>query len=135
MNQIFDLPTGKIEFGPEKIWITDKAQRQRNLRLISSGAWFFYGFISILRFLKTGDQFLLWTGLIIAIGHLGIFIAFILRSAASEIARSEVKSIQLKKWNGNEFLDIQLRNGRNRRVPQIYATQAFRDYIDQFKIS
>jgi membrane protein implicated in regulation of membrane protease activity len=36
--------------------------------------WMIFGIFSLLRYLQTGDQFLLWTGLIIGIGHLFIIL-------------------------------------------------------------
>ena len=110
--------------------ITDKAKRGKIFRLITSGLWTFYGLMSLLRYLKTGDQFLLWTGLLIGIGHLGIFIAFLFKSVANEISFENIKSVELDQDNN---LSIKLKNGRTRRVNQVYATQEFKEYITKFQ--
>lgn len=133
MNKIFELQNGKIEFLSDKIIVTDKARSQRKYNLISSGIWIFYGTMSVLRYLKTGDQFLLWTGLFIGLAHLWIFVSFLLRVVESEISVNDIKSLKLKAPFGNNNLDIKLKNGRTRRVSQVYATKEFRDYIDQFQ--
>lgn len=114
--ETFRLIKGDISFDSDKIIIADDAEKQKRLRQTTSIMWTIFGVFSFLRYLKTGDQFLLWTGLIIGIGHLIIFALTLFHTAQSEIFLSEVKSIKARHRSGNKFLDIKLRNSRLRRV-------------------
>ena len=131
MSSTFELKRGKIVFGEDKIIITDKARIQRIQFLIFSGLWVFYGTMSVLRYLKTGDQFLLWTGLFIGIAHFLLFVVYLFRSVKSEISMNDVKSMKLKSRNGNNFLDIKLNSGRVRRIIQIEDRDELQVYLDK----
>ncbi|HKM45282.1 MAG TPA: hypothetical protein VJY12_07475, partial [Dysgonamonadaceae bacterium] len=63
--QTFKLIKGEISFDRDKIIIVDDAKKQKRLTLTSSIMWTIFWIFSVLRYLKTGDQFLLWTGLVI----------------------------------------------------------------------
>ena len=128
-SNTFELKKGKIVFEEEKIVITDNACSQRSFRLFGSVMWMIFGTLSVLRFLKTGDHFLLWTGLLIGIGHLVVVVLNLLKSVQSEISLNEVKSMKIKKRAGNEFLDIDLHNNRTRRVTEIFNTDRLEEYI------
>ena len=54
-------------------------KNQRQLFLVTSAMWIFYGIISIYRYEKVGDDFLYWSGLFILITHGLIFIAFLFK--------------------------------------------------------
>ena len=123
----FNITNGSIEFSKDKITIIDKAKKNNILQLLGAILWVIYGTISVLRYLKTGDQFLLWTGLFIGLGHLFILIKLLGRTSKSEISRKDISSIELKKRYNNKFLDIKLQNGKLRRVSQIT------DYSDELK--
>jgi hypothetical protein len=69
MTQTFKLKKGEILFDRDKIIISDDAVKQKRQTLLTSSLWTFFGTISVLRYLKTGDKFLLWSGLLIGIGH------------------------------------------------------------------
>ena len=116
MAQTFKIKQGEICVETDKIRILDNSKKQNMLALFSSGMWIIYGTFSVLRYLKTGDQFLLWTGMFIGIAHLVIFILNLLRSNQSEILFDDVKSIKVKQRFGNRFLDIRLKNNKYRRV-------------------
>jgi hypothetical protein len=131
MSNIFELQKGKLEFRSDQIFITDNAQRQKRVRLLTSGIWIIYGILSILRYMRTGDEFLLWTGLLIGIGHFVVFIAFLFRSVKSEITMDEVKSMKFKSRFNNDFLDIKLSSGRVRRVSQVDDTAELKEYLDR----
>ena len=67
----------------EKKEITQSATgKDRLLRIGSSIVWTIFGITSVIRYMKTGDEFLLWTGLFIGVAHLGtaIFWAFFAKS-------------------------------------------------------
>jgi len=119
MEQTFKLKNGEILLGQDKIVITDDAKKQYRTRLISSGVWTLYGILSVLRYQKTGDQFLLWSGLIIGTGHLIILLLALFRTTKSEIPLKEILSMQVNQQFGNKYLDIKLSGNKIRRVNQI----------------
>jgi hypothetical protein len=116
MRQPFKLEKGEILFEEDRIIITDDAEKQKRLRLLTSSSWVFFGVFLIQRFLKNGDQFLLWTGLLIGIGHFLIVVVTLFWTTQSEISLNDVKSMKVKQRLGNKFLDIKLKNNRLRRV-------------------
>lgn len=132
MKKTFKIKKGEISFETDKIIISDNSKKQNLLQLFSSGMWAIFGTSSVLRYLKTGDQFLLWTGLCIGIGHLVIFILILLRSNEIEILFDEIKSIKVKRRFSNEFLDIRLKNNRLRRVNDIENSKQIEDYIKSY---
>ncbi len=116
MIQTFKLKKGEISFETDKVRISDDSKKQSHVRLFSSGMWTIYGFFSVLRYFKTGDQFLLWTGLFIGIAHLVIFMLHLFRSNQSEILFDDIKSINVKQKFSHNFVDIRLKNNRLRRI-------------------
>lgn len=116
MIQTFKLKKGEISFDRDKIIIFDNARKQKRKTLLTSTSWTFFGIMSVLRYMQTGDHFLLWTGLIIGIGHFLKIIFTLLRTVQNEISLKEVKSIKVKQRLGNKFLDINLKTNRPRRV-------------------
>ncbi len=129
MIQTFKIKNGEIHFETDKVRILDNSKKQNLLQLLSSGIWTIYGILSVLRYLKTGDQFLLWTGLFIGIAHFVIFILNLIRSNQSEILFDDIKSIKVKRIFSNEFLDIKLKNNRLRRVSGIENSMKLEEYI------
>ncbi|MGZ2369245.1 hypothetical protein ACXR6G_05635 [Ancylomarina sp. YFZ004] len=131
MKQIYKLKNGEISFDDEGIIILDNAKKQYWLRVFTSSLWTFYGIMSVLRFMKTGDQFLLWTGLFIGIGHFVILILTFFRSTKNEIKIANIKSLELKQRFGNNFLDIKLVGNKIRRVNQIdIINHELKQYIE-----
>lgn len=119
----------------DKIRIQDNAKREYIIRMISSALWTFYGTISVLRYLKTGDEFLLWTGLLIGIGHLVVFVLSLFRTTKSEVHLNEVEQVTFKSRFGNKFMDLKLRNGLKRRVIRIApAAEELRVFFSEKKI-
>lgn len=129
MTQTFKIKKGEISFESDGIKISDSSKKQNRFQLFSSGMWTIYGTFSILRYLKTGDQFLLWTGLFIGIAHFVIFILSLFRSNQSNILFGDIKSIKLKQRFSNKFLDIRLKNNRLRRVSGVDNYDELEDYI------
>jgi hypothetical protein len=118
-EQVIKIGEGEIRLVEEKMIISDKIKRHYRFQLLSSMIWTFYGVTSVLRYLNTGDQFLLWTGLIIGVAHFVIFIMLLFRSTKNEIHKNEISSIKFNKRFGNTFLDIKLKSGRIRRISKI----------------
>jgi hypothetical protein len=125
----FKIEKGEISFETDKIRILDNSKKQNLLQLLSSGIWTIYAILSVLRYLKTGDQFLLWTGLFIGIANFVIFIQNLIRSNQSEILFDNIKSIKVKRKFGNKYLDIKLKNNRLRRVSGIEDSIKLEEYI------
>ena len=130
MTKTFKLKKGEISFETDKVKISDNSRKQNIIQLFSSAIWTIYGIISVLRYLKTGDQFLLWTGLFIGTAYLIIFILNLLRTNQSDINLDDIKSVKVKKRCNNEFLDIRLKNNRLRRVSGIENTRELEEYIN-----
>lgn len=130
MTQTFKFNKAEISFENDKIIISDDAKQQLRRTQFTSGIWVLYGTLSILRFLKTGDQFLLWSGLIIGLGHLVVFVMILFRSTQSEIPLDDIKSIKVKKRFNNSSLDIRLKSNRLRRVLRIEETEDLKKYVE-----
>ncbi len=118
-TQTFKTKGCEITFQDEKIVITDGAKKRFYTTLFTSGLWVFYGVLSVLRYFQKGDEFLLWTGLFIALGHLVVLIINLFRSYRSEFYWHEVNDIELRNRFGNYFLDIKLDGNKIRRVSNI----------------
>ena len=133
MEQNYKIKNGEITFDEKRIVISDNAKRDIRILLFSSGIWVFYGAMSVLRFLKTSDQFLLWSGLLIGIAHFVILILTLRRTSKSQIENGDVHSIVLKQRLGNAFLDIKLKNGKLRRVTLVgKVSQEIKNRIKSF---
>ena len=129
MSQTFKLLKGEILFDEDKIIIKDDAKKQK---------WFwslllFFNTIYVGRtFVKSyqnGDQFDFWYGLILGLSGILLLVLFLLSSVRSIIPLKEVKSMKLKQRFSNKFLVIKLKNYRQRRVMDIYNTDALEQYI------
>ena len=130
MIQTFKFNKAEISFENDKIIISDDAKQQLRRTQFTSAIWVFYGTLSIRRYMNTGDQFLLWSGLIIGLGHLVVFVMILFRSTQSEIPFDEVKSIKVKKRFNNSSLDIRLKTNRLRRILKIDETDELKKYIE-----
>jgi hypothetical protein len=119
MEKLLSLEKGTVQLLEDKILIQDNAKREHIIRIVSSALWTFYGIMSVLRYLKTGDAFLLWTGLLIGVAHFVLLVLSFFRTTKAEIDLSEVQHVTFKSRNGNRFMDLKLRNGLKRRVSKI----------------
>ena len=130
MIQTFKFNKAEISFENDKIIISDDAKQQLRRTQFTSAIWVFYGTLSILRYMNTGDQFLLWSGLIIGLGHLVVFVMILFRSTQSEIPFDEVKSIKVKKRFNNSSHDIRLKTNSLRGILKIDETDELKKYIE-----
>jgi hypothetical protein len=130
MTQTFKLKKGEISFDGDKIIISDDAEKQKRQTLLTSSLWTFFGIISVLRYLQTSDQFLLWSGLLIGIGHFLILVFALLRTVQSEISLNDVQSIKVRQRLVNKFLDIKLKSNRIRRVIRVDNFEELDKYIE-----
>lgn len=81
--------------------------------------WTVYGILSVLRYIKTGDEFLLWLGIIIGLLHFILLIFWLFITSKSEIDLVEIKAANFKERFGKRFLDINLKSGSKRRIIKI----------------
>jgi hypothetical protein len=116
MPQTFKIKKGEIKFYEDKICISDNAQEKKRNRLISSFLLLFFGLMSVLRYQKTGDEFLLWSGLIIGLGHFFILVYNYFLSTQSEIPIDEVKCVKIGKVLMGKYLGFKLKSNKLRRV-------------------
>lgn len=140
-KQIYKIKNSEITFDNESIVIKDDAKKLYWIFIAKSILWIVYAITSILRYQKTGDKFLLWTGLIFGIGFFVILIRTLFKSTKSEIKKSEIISIQLKHRLSNKFLELKLTGNKIRRVTQIdsiydeldaYIKTNFKDRNNEF---
>jgi hypothetical protein len=119
MERILALEKGKIVLGEDKITIRDKAKKQKFIQIASSLMWTTYGILAVLRYMKTGDKFLLWTGSIIGLLHLVILFISLLRTTRGEINLHEIGMAIFKEKNGGKILDLKLKGGLKRRIQKV----------------
>lgn len=130
MNNNFELKSGSLLFEEGKIIIKDNARYKRRSRLFSSVLVFLIGLFLIYHSLTSGKSSSMRTGLIFSLYSLVLFPLIYFKSAASEINMEDVKSLKIKKFLFREFLVIQLKNNRTRRVDDIYNTDRLQEYLD-----
>ena len=132
MKQTFKLKKGEILFDENKIIIKDDAKKQKWIFTAILCLGIIYGFLTFLKYYKTGDQFDVWFGLLIAVLDILILTVWLLRSVRSEISLSEVKSMKLKQRFNNKFLDIRLNTNRLRRVIRVDNASELEEYIETY---
>ena len=125
----FILKKGEIAFGETQITINDNSRKDIRNRYFLSITWVFYGLTSLYKYSTTGDEFMLWSGMLISISHLGLFIHTLLRSNDEKIALKDVKSIKLQERFGNIFIVIKLNNGKFRLVNNIEDITEIESYL------
>ncbi|RIJ33953.1 hypothetical protein [Pontibacter oryzae] len=113
------LEKGEIVLGSKAIIIRDRAKKEKVWRVASAAIWIIYGTLSYLRYKKTGDEFLLWSGLIIGVLHAVGLIFALLKCTKREISLQEIGMAVFKERNGKKFLDLKLNGGRKRRISKI----------------
>lgn len=119
MERTLPLEKGEIVLGEEKIAVRDKAKKEKFRRVASSSLWTLFGVLSILRYMKTGDEFLLWSGSIIGLLHLAVLIYSLFRTTKGEIDLQEIGKAIFRERNGNTFLDLKLKGGSKRRISKV----------------
>ncbi len=126
---IYKTKKGELSFDEKGLTITDDIKSQKLLMFFNASLSAAFGVTSILRYTKTGDQFLLWSGLFIGIGSLISFVIILFRSTKMNIGKDEIKSIRFKKRFGNEFMAIRL-NGN--KIRTVNLTNGFNDELKEY---
>ncbi|MEQ8549469.1 MAG: hypothetical protein RIC03_16270 [Cyclobacteriaceae bacterium] len=115
-NRTFKIGEGEIQFADNKVIISDNINKTYFNQIMRSLLWMIFGFMYILRYSKTDDQLLLWSGVLIGVANLVQIVVYLFRSKKKEISNNEIATLKVKKWLGKSFLDIKLKNGITRRV-------------------
>ena len=126
MNNTFELKTGKLVFEEDKIVITDSAKYQKRSKLLSSGILFLFGSYNLF---MHHDSHALWSGLLILVLSISIFVTALLGNVQNEIFLKDVKYIKIRRILFREFLIIKLVNNRTRQVAGIYNAERLEDYV------
>lgn len=135
MGKALPLEKGEIILGEDKITILDKAKKEKYRRITSSSIWIIYGILSVLRYMKTGDEFLLWTGSVIGLLHLAVLVYSLFRTTKGEIDLEEIGRVIFKERNGNKFLDLKLKDGKKRRISKVESVKdELRAFFEEKKI-
>ncbi|WP_420576983.1 hypothetical protein [Ekhidna sp.] len=114
------LEKGEVIVDENTITIIDQSKKQSRWLLVSSVAWTLYGIISVFRYIEEGDDFLLWTGLFIGIGHFIIaFYYLFINTTQSVIPKDQIKSIKKGSRLGLGYVSIKLKSGRTRKINQL----------------
>lgn len=129
MADSFKIEDGEISIETDKIKISDKSKKQNLMTMINSIIWVFFGLVTIIRYFTKGDEFALWTGSLIGIGHFVVLIIYLFRSHQAEIHLDEIKSIKVKERIGRKFLDIKLKNHKLRRVIGVHNKEKLQEYL------
>jgi len=119
MEETYKTKKAEITFKQDKVIINDNARKEHLTRILSSAMWTIYGIFSLLRYMKTGDDFLLWSGFIIGIGHFVILIFNLFITTKNEIEKNDIVNMELKNRFGNKMLAIKLTNHKTRRIHQV----------------
>jgi len=80
--------------------------------------WIVYGILSLLRYQKTGDQFLLWSGIIIiSLWIIGIIVKYF-KQTDQQISYNDIEKVIIKKDLLETILsaDIVMKNSKKRSV-------------------
>lgn len=130
MEKTVAVDKGEILLKENILLIHDQAGKHNRERLLSASLWMLFGVFSFLRYLKTGDEFLLWSGILIGIGHLAVLILTLFRSSDKEVAHADIRLVVFKQRFGRKFIDLKLRNSKTRRISSTGTAQAqLRDYF------
>jgi hypothetical protein len=127
-QQTFALKKGRISFERDMIIIQDEIKKQNRTTLIMAVLWILLGTRSFIKYLKTGELFLLLS-LLIGILYFLSYIFTLLRSTECEIPLDRIKSIKVKRRLSSAFLDIRLNNNKLRRVIQVEDDDELAEYI------
>ncbi len=120
----------------DRILIRDNARKEIRMAMVSSAIWTAFGVLSVLRYMKSGEEFLLWSGLLIGCAHFVLLILYLFRTSKSELLLSEIKFVKLKDRFGRKFVDFILEGGKKRRVTNTeHATTELEAYFSEKKLN
>jgi len=116
MSQTISTEKMKIELGTDRIVIDDKHGRNlRYLMIYHAIAVLGIAFHFLLEGITTGGITVFLT-IFAVLNAIGLLFLFFKRSGKKEIELSEISSINYKKRDEREGLDIKLKNGKTRKI-------------------
>jgi len=116
MQKKFTIHKGEISFLENGLEINDHGKRSKRIYIIMGVCWIIYGILSLLRYHKTGDQFLLWSGIIIInLWIIGIIIKYF-KQTDQRISYTDIEKVTIKKDILETILkaDIIMKNSKKR---------------------
>jgi hypothetical protein len=129
MNNTFELKKGKLVFEADKIVISDNAGYEKWYRLFSFTMLLFLGISFSVKYLRTGEDSSLRTGLLFTVVSLVNFAFEYFKSSRSEISYKDVKSFKVNRIFSRDVLFIRMHNNKTRRVNGIYNAERLAEYI------
>lgn len=133
MNNTFELRKGKLVFEDDKIIITDNARYLKRSRLLSSSILFLFGIVNLMNYIKHNDMHAQWSGLLVGVAGLILFVTALLLNVQNEIYLKDVKSMKVRRIFFKEYLTIKLNNNKTRQVAGIYNAERLQEYIETVK--
>ncbi len=119
-NNTLVFDGGQITFRESDIEIIDNALKQQQNNRAVCFVWFGFGILSVLRYIITGDHYMLWSGVFISLGHFIYFIITFFNSTKGVIQKNEIDSFSLKKKIfGHSTLEIKLVGNKKRTVKRV----------------
>jgi len=118
MQKKFNIHKGQISFLENGLEINDHGKRSKRIYIIMGVCWIVYGILSLLRYQKTGDQFLLWSGIIIiSLWIIGIIVKYF-KQTDQQISYNDIEKVIIKKDLLETILsaDIVMKNSKKRSV-------------------
>ena len=118
MQKKFNIHKGEISFLENGLEINDQGRRSKRIYIIMGVCWIVYGILSLLRYQKTGDQFLLWSGIIIiGLWIIGIIVKYF-KHTDQRISYNDIEKVVIKKELLDTILiaDIVMKDSKKRSV-------------------
>ena len=118
MQKKFNIHKGEISFLENGLEINDHGRRSKRIYIIMGVCWIVYGILSLLRYNKTGDPFLLWSGIIIiSLWIIGIIVKYF-KQTDQQIRFDDIEKVIIKKDLLETVLsaDIVMKNSKKRSV-------------------
>jgi len=118
MKKKFTIHNGEISFLDNGLEINDHSMKSKWIYIILGFCWILYGILSLLRYTKTGDNFLLWSGIIIiSLWIIGIVIKYF-KQTDKQILFNDIDKVIIKKDVMDTILkaDIIFKNSKRRSV-------------------
>ena len=118
MHKKFNIHKGEISFLENGLEINDQGRWSKRIYIIMGVCWIVYGILSLLRYYKTGDQFLLWSGIIIiSLWIIGIIVKYF-KHTDQLISYDDIEKVVIKKELLETILiaDIVMKDSKKRSV-------------------
>ena len=118
MHKKFNIHKGEISFLENGLEINDQGRWSKRIYTIMGVCWIVYGILSLLRYYKTGDQFLLWSGIIIiSLWIIGIIVKYF-KHSDQLISYDDIEKVVIKKELLETILiaDIVMKDSKKRSV-------------------